>query len=55
MVKWNLYLKLFDRFSLVTWVCIVYIRYLLLLILCMSVCYPVDNSVTNPVDERYKP
>ena len=47
--------RLLDRVSRVTWVRIVDNRYLLLLILCMSVYYPVDNSVTNPVDERYKP
>lgn len=60
MVNRSLYLKiigirLLDRVSRVTWVRIVDNRYLLLLILCMSVYYPVDNSVTNPVDERYKP
>ncbi len=60
MVNRNLYLKIIGIVSLivlsrVTWICIVDNRYLLLLILCMSVYYPVDNSVTNPVDERYKP
>lgn len=59
MVNRSLYLKIIGIVSLivfrVTWVRIVDNRYLLLLILCMSVYYPVDNSVTNPVDERYKP
>ena len=60
MVNRNLYLKNYrerflNRTFCVTWICIVDNRYFLFFILCMSVCYPVDNSVANPVDKRYKP
>ena len=60
MVNRSLYLKIIGIVSLIVFLAllgsgIVDNRYLLLLILCMSVYYPVDNSVTNPVDERYKP
>ena len=70
MVNRNLYLKIIGSVSLIVLfallgsmllrqtmvgIHVVDNRYLLFLILCMSVFYPVDNSVANPVDKRYKP
>lgn len=59
MVNRNLYLKIIGSVSLI--VLFALLGSVLLItgisyffILCMSVCYPVDNSVANPVDKRYK-
>ena len=56
MVNRSLYLKIIGIVSLIVFLALLgSVLLILLLILCMSVYYPVDNSVTNPVDERYKP
>ena len=61
MVNRSLYLKIIGIVSLIVFLALLGSVLLItgtsyfFFILCMSVYYPVDNSVTNPVDERYKP
>ena len=58
MVNRNLYLKIIGSVSLIVLFAllgsVLLITGISFFILCMSVCYPVDNSVANPVDKRYK-
>lgn len=59
MVNRNLYLKIIGSVSLIVLFAllgsVLLITGISYFYPCMSVCYPVDNSVANPVDKRYKP